>query len=352
VRQKIESAAWFCRPLRFAFLAALVGLLFAGYPGASAGSEPALARDSSDMHDPPEAPTRVEVGVYLHDLSEINDTAQSFMADFRLELRWRDSRLASPGETSARTVPLSSVWNPRLLVANDLGLRRHFAERATIAPDGSVSYLQRLSGELSCLLDLREFPSDSQEFLITLIARGYSSHEVKFEIIPEATGQGSQLTVASWSISTGKLTTGAVDSPLKGEPIPVIGYRVPGSREQGFYIWKVVIPIALIVMMSWSIFWIDPTDLRTQLAVSTGAVLTMVAFQLSLGDLLPRISYLTKLDHFVLSSTVIIFLAFAECVFTSALAKGPRTPLARSIDRACRWIFPLVLIGLLLRFLI
>lgn len=40
----------------------------------------------------------------------------------------------------------------------------------------------------------------------------------------------------------------------------------------GFCIWKVLVPLALIVMMSWAVFWIDPAELaRRQLLTSRRA---------------------------------------------------------------------------------
>ena len=52
--------------------------------------------------------------------------------------------------------------------------------------------------------------------------------------------------------------------------------------------------------MSWAVFWINPRYLPAQVGVSTSAVLTLIAFQFSLGYLLPKVSYLTRADRFVM----------------------------------------------------
>ena len=62
-------------------------------------------------------PTRVSVGLYVIDISKINDVDQSMTADFAFRATWRDPRLASSGD-QVREFPLSSVWTPRLTVIN------------------------------------------------------------------------------------------------------------------------------------------------------------------------------------------------------------------------------------------
>ena len=37
------------------------------------------------------------------------------------------------------------------------------------------------------------------------------------------------------------------------------------KRRSDFYIWKVVVPMLLVVLMSWSVFWIDPVNIGAQL---------------------------------------------------------------------------------------
>jgi hypothetical protein len=68
--------------------------------------------------------------------------------------------------------------------------------------------------------------------------------------------------------------------------------------------------------------------------------LTLIAFLFSLNAILPRLSYLTRLDLFVLASLALVFLAFLQAVATAALTASDRAGLATAIDRKARWLFP------------
>jgi hypothetical protein len=102
-------------------------------------------------------------------------------------------------------------------------------------------------------------------------------------------------------------------------------------------------------MMSWSVFWIDPADGGTQIGVATTTMLTLIAFRFAIDNSLPRISYLTRLDEFVMASTVLVFLILFEVIITSRLAKTGLHERALKIDRWSRLVFPLVFVAVLIR---
>jgi len=108
-------------------------------------------------------------------------------------------------------------------------------------------------------------------------------------------------------------------------------------------------PLGLIVFMAWTVFWIDPKHLAPQIGVSTATVFTLIAFQLGLGRFLPRVSYLTRADKFLLGATGLVFLALGEAIMTSKLADSDREKLSRRIDLWSRWTYP-ALFALLLIF--
>ena len=103
-------------------------------------------------------------------------------------------------------------------------------------------------------------------------------------------------------------------------------------------------PLVLIVMMSWSIFWIDPAHFGAQVGMSSTSMLTLIAFQFAMSNMLPPLSYFTDLDKFVAASTVLVFLALVESVTTSYLVANDRRETALRADRVCRWLFPLAFV--------
>lgn len=99
-------------------------------------------------------------------------------------------------------------------------------------------------------------------------------------------------------------------------------------------------PLALIVAVSWLVFWIDPLESGTQIGVSATAMLTLVSYRFVVGAIVPNVSYLTRMDELLLGPTLLVFGALARTVGTSILAHAQRIHTARWIDLWCRVAFP------------
>jgi hypothetical protein len=170
---------------------------------------------------------------------------------------------------------------------------------------------------------------------------GYTQQEIQFEKNAHAdNGIASQLSLADWEI----VDWTAESWPYRPIPGGLVdaGYSLSfeARRLTGYWIYKVIMPLVLIVAMSWIVFWIDPQESGTQIGVAMTSMLTLIAYRFMVGGLLPKISYLTRLDVFILLSTLLVFATLTEVVTTTVLAKGGQLQRARRIDRWARLLFP------------
>ena len=85
----------------------------------------------------------------------------------------------------------------------------------------------------------------------------------------------------------------------------------------------------------------DPAESGTDISVAVTSMLTLIAYRFAIGTFLPVISYLTRLDLFILGSTLLVFFSLVEVVVTSNLARKKRMELAYTIDRISCWAFPI-----------
>lgn len=95
----------------------------------------------------------------------------------------------------------------------------------------------------------------------------------------------------------------------------------------------------MVVMMSWSVSWINPKT-GVQLGLDATSVLTLIAYRFATATLLPPIAYLTRLDLFLTASSVLVLLALVEALLTVGLGDAGRVETALRIDRTCRVAMP------------
>lgn len=299
----------------------------------------------SERPDLPGVPTRVGVTLVFLDLVEIDDVAQEYTADIFFRVEWLDQRLALADETaSERIVPLSDVWWPQLVALNRRTAQTLLPQVVHVDAAGNAFYDQRFYGVLSARLDLREFPGDQQTLPVQILSFRYSPEEVELEV--QALSRAEELSLTGWTIE-GESSEVAPKTVAGSErEFAGVIFRIEAKREVSYYLWTMGLPLLLICVMAWTVFWIDPSLLPSQLAISTASVFSLIAFRFSIKLSLPKVSYLTVADGFILVATVLVFGALGQAVMTGRLAKSGREDAARAADRWGRWIYLAVLLVL------
>jgi hypothetical protein len=153
---------------------------------------------------------------------------------------------------------------------------------------------------------------------------------------------GAHLTIPDWHISGWNFAAAELPIGLDSTPLPGAVLAVQVERYTSYFTLKVIFPLILIVAMSWSVFWIDPSMGSTQISVAITAMLTLIAYRFAIGGMLPMLSFLTSIDYFVLGSTVLIFLSLLEVIYTAFLTSQGNLEKARAVDIRFRWIMPLL----------
>ena len=290
-----------------------------------------------------EGPTRVYVAMGLLDVDEIDTANQNFTANLFVTARWDDPRLAHQG-SGRHVVSLDEIWNPRLVFVNQQKIWPTLPRIARVGPDGEVEFRQRVWGPFSQPLDIRDFPFDHQDFEMRIASAYYHPDEVSFEADPETpSGLAPRFSLPDWEILSWKLDFEPYN-PL-GSRGGVASYALifNARRYVSNYLLKVILPLVIIVAMSCIVFWIDPKEYGAQIGVAATSMLTLIAYRFMVGADLPPVPYLTRIDFFILGSTLIIFGALIQAVVTGVMAKRGKVDTARRLDVWCRVIFPVTL---------
>ncbi len=83
-----------------------------------------------------------------------------------------------------------------------------------------------------------------------------------------------------------------------------LGIEFELERKHGYYVYKVILPILLILSVCWSAVWIDPKELESRLTVTIVCLLSLIAYNFVIDSELPKLEYLTVLDWIILTSYV------------------------------------------------
>ena len=340
---------------RLSFTLLLLLYSFAGGAAAYARCEPPeLSTLRPNINS---GPTQVSVGLYVMDISKIDDIDQSFEVDFMVDVLWWDQRLGRAAQDAGApcVFQLTEVWHPGLTFMNRRKGTLMLPETVTVQADGTVLYLQRFFGNLASPFDLRHFPYDSQELSVSLGSH-LSVADVHMFLDPKRTGADPEFSLAGWDVVDRQILQyeRALEVELDGAQavIPLSDLRFDVRRNTNYYLWKVALPITVISFMSWAVFWISRRELGPTLAVSSTAVLTLIAFLFSLRGIQPPVSYLTHMDFFVYGSLLLLSLSHLEGLVSYGLSASGNASRARKLDLISRLLVPASFLVLLAWYLL
>ena len=238
---------------------------------------------------------------------------------------------------------LDEIWDPALAILHERKTWKKFKEIAYVDEEGNVLYRQRYWGDHSAPLRLDDFPLDAHVIDVTLVATALEP--VDLAIRSEVTGIAPQLSIPDWSIRLRGSHVG-IWRPMPSRSLSTVTLEFHAKRHLSFFLWKIVLPLALIVCMSWAVFWVDPVNVGPQISLAVTSMLTLMAYRFVIGNFLPNLPYLTRMDLFVVGGTLLVFLALIQEVATTYLAKQGNEELPRRIDRWSRWAFPLAFVAI------
>ncbi len=288
-------------------------------------------------------PTHVRVHLYLADLFEISGADQTFVADVVVLAVWEDPRLVRKGP-GARWMALDAVWHPRLGVVNQRGEPAPPPDGVEVDPSGRVIYRQRLSERFSTRMDLRDFPLDQQTFHVRLVSLGYTRDEVALVPFPGGAfpGRSQALSIPDWSVGPTRMEAADYEFAPDQKPLAGIQLTWEGRRYAAYYVVQVILPLLMIVMMGWTALWMETTGDFTRMNIAITTMLTLIAYRLALGRLLPNLNYLTRFDYLTLGSTVLVFLMVMLMAASAYLADRGRQALVKRMDAWARVAFPVL----------
>ncbi|MEM7007734.1 MAG: hypothetical protein AAF462_01205 [Thermodesulfobacteriota bacterium] len=312
---------------------------------------------------PPEQDGPVVVVAYfeLHDINEIHDEVDTFEFSGVLTLTWRDPRQAfDPKITGVNEkifqgnfqfAEVATRWYPQVFLVNEAGLYEINGITLRVLPDGMSTLIQTINATAEVRLDLQKFPFDKQRLDAIFELVGFDKNEVLLKSVFDYTEPIKTLfPTPQWSVTNITQTASDFYSYYSGAlgVSSAFVVSVGVKRKPSYIVRLVIVPMIVIVILSFTVFWMDKSSLGDRLNVSFIGILTGFAYLLVTSDHLPKISYFTLVHGFLNISYITMCATVVINLIVGTLDKKGKREAGDRVDEVCRWVFPLAYFGLLI----
>lgn len=286
----------------------------------------------------------VHVGIYVLQITEINQLAEEFTIEAVLNAEWQgdcplclqENKLIFTDKGVEEVIGQAGLIWPEFTFANQRGLRE-IENNALVWNErtGVFWYEERFHVTLQMLIDFTVFPFDRQEIALALESFGYTLDNLRFQVWEEKTGISDHIGAEAWIIheTDVSLTTGTQNRVNYAQ----FRYEITIGRHLTFYIYRIFIPIVLILLLTWLAFFLKDHD--TRINTASGTFLVFIAFNFTIAEELPRISYLTFMDGLLIICFVVTAFTVGLNIVLKRLADAQKT-LVDKLDRWLIWGYP------------
>ncbi len=316
-----------------------------------------------DFLSPPgQLPIQIDTNFKLLKLISLQEKEQTFQADVLFTFVWKDPRLAYPSDTNESTryyledavdAEFDKIWHLQVDFLN--AISTNFRNKAlVIFPNGQVEYFVRVIGEFEYEADLRKFPFDMQNLKIQVASFLKDKNMMEFII------SGGKEIAFSQDVDFYQ-EENIIDLTEKVGVLPGISLQdINGKADHSvytvtmvvkrnyiFYMYAVIIPLFLLLIIIYPIFFATKEPFLDKLQLSVTSFLVLVATKFVINQDLPHVGYMMMIDKLFFIAYVYI----AIIVISVTLYKiHDKTDEAKSlkIEHHSRWIVPLILIALLI----
>ena len=329
--------------------------------GAQLDRSQAIPTSANVLGPPSDAgPIVVRACFDLHDINEINDGAESFEFTGVMTLTWRDPRQAfDPAiegveekvfQGAYQFNEISPSWYPQLVLVNESGLYQKSGVVLRVRPDGTSILVETVNAVAESEFNMKRYPFDEHRLEAIFEVLGFDCDEVVLEAAQDTTpAPRHEVTIPQWTVLGVSVTSRERSAPYAGQRKTSSALTVTVDVRRGsFYVTRlVVIPLMVIVLLSFSVFWMDRSSLGDRISVSFIGILTGVAYQIVMSDNMPRIAYVTLMHGFLNISFLTMCATVVINLVVGSRDKQGKFEVGNRIDRRCRWLFPLIYFGLL-----
>ena len=298
--------------------------------------------------DEPNAPVKCKVGIYIKTL-QIKQTEETFDAVFYWWLRV-DSIDITKDYTFVKSIEF----------INGDAASEVIEERID-----SVNKYYFVNGTCKATFpykaDFKQFPYDKQ--ILNIAIENTTTNVDNMVYVPDNQNSfinklsdknidilnGGQFKISKLDFQSSVYTyqTNFGDPAIKGfDKYSRLNFSIAITHDSFEVLQKIALPLLVVLILAYLVFFIPDYEIGTASALTVTALLAAIAFQWTINDSLPKVSYITLIDKIFYLVYFYIFYAMTQTVVTFNMSKGSEKvqKLSDRIEWHSRYLFPLTFV--------
>lgn len=289
----------------------------------------------------------VNFDLSLIQIVDVDEKNQVLVLNIWYNYAWIDHLLKwdpiEHGNISNIRVPSDRIWLPDILLYNFADTRLKEQREALVVVDytGGILWMPQAILKSSCFFDITFFPFDDQECKLKFGSWTYDGFrvDVVFRTVPKMDLNDYMLS-NEWDIMENVAVRNVRKYACCPEPYPDLTFRLRLRRKVAFYSFILILPCALLSLLTLVIFWVPPES-PAKLQLGMNIFVAFFLLLLLLAESVPHAATVPLIGaYFCLSMVMITLSTVFACVVANMFFRGVR------VHRAPYWLRAVMIDGI------
>ena len=290
---------------------------------------------------------KIVIGFHIIDCSSIDLRNGAFNAEFYYWLRYN----ADGGD--AKTIERLDFVNGHLDLQEEQERKRIFDEtyvvfkaKGTFRFDPNLRTYPFDSQRLPLQVEHSVYDRDNVVFVDDVKSYARSGHPQQWSLRESLRIPEYEITSVSRSISDIVYNTdfGDYTAPSADSVYSRFSVSLTIERISWPYLFKIILPLCVILLMGYLMFLLPPKEIQGAIAISMSALLSCIAFEVTISQGLPAVGYLITSDKFFIIAYGLLSMNLGASIWAYRLCDANRVGEAQALYALCRRMFPVLFV--------
>jgi len=299
-------------------------------------------------------PLVIKSSINLRNILDVKEKEQIISLETTLRLYWKDERIQPKVKfldsedsigpyLTLNPSQAALFWMPDVFIDQAKALRNptFYTKPASLRVynDSTIRYSSRTNYDVACNMDFHKYPVDEQYCEVKYESFGLTSKQIQLSWLGvEHNNVNKNISLAQFSYNV--LLMDSYSTDYYDVQYPGLIMKLHLTRQIGYHVVQTYIPSTVFVVLAWLSLFIPVESVPGRVGMGMTTLLTLTAMFSSVRQNVPRVSYISYLDIWMLLCMLFVFSCILEFIMATALLRTGKKEKAEKFENISKLSLP------------
>jgi len=281
-------------------------------------------------------PVVINASINLRNILSVSEMNQLLSVETTLRLYWKDPRV-KPVQSylegrdkigkyvTLNPIKSSNFWMPDIFIdqAKSIRVPTFYTKPASLRVynDSTIRYSSRINFDVACNMDFHRFPVDEQYCEIKFESFGFTNKQIQLKWMDQShSNVNYNISLSQFEFRV--LFMDSYNTDYYDLAYPGLILKLHLTRQIGYHVVQTYIPSLVFVVLAWLSLFIPPESVPGRVGMGMTTLLTLTAMFSSVRNNVPKVSYISFLDVWMLVCMMFVFSCIIEFIIITNLHRS------------------------------